>query len=191
MKFLLLSTLLLPIQIAYSAQANPVFKEKAPLDIGSFRGKATLTLNKTKFKVGEKFTADIRFLNQSGGDKFYNPFFNRLIPLPAKLAIFDGKKKFIGDLMGNTNGSRRSINPDTDRTYIEGSSYVGTKYPLTAGSVQGTKYDPFIGKESRKWLPVGRYYLQVIYNTSFVELGLRGYNTELFRSNVAEFQIVK
>ena len=81
MKFLPLLTLLLPISVAYSDQVTPIFKGEVPLEAGSFRGKATLTLSKTKIKAGEKFAADIRFLNKSGGANFYNPFFNGLRPL--------------------------------------------------------------------------------------------------------------
>ena len=193
MKFLLLLTLLLPISVAYSDQAAPIFKEEVPLEAGSFRGKATLTLSKMKLKAGEKFTADIRFLNKSGGDKFYNPFFNALRPLPAELAIFDGKKNYIGNLLSNNGGSRIVGETNADWTYIASLAYVGKEYSLEAGNVFGTIYDPVFGKtkDSRDRLPNGKYYLQVIYNGLFISRNFSGGSKELFRSNPVEFEIVK
>lgn len=192
MKFLLLFALVFPPVVACSDQAPPVFKREMPLDAGSFRGKTTLTLNKTKLKAGEKFTADVRFLNTSGGDKFYNPYFNALRPLPAKLAIFDSEKKYIGNLIDPNGGSRVSFETDSDWIYIASLAYVGKEISLFAGNTHGTMYDPMVGGKSwKKSLPNGRYYLQVIYNRSFIEHGFRGYNTELFRSNVVEIEIIE
>ena len=80
---------------------------------------------------------------------------------------------------------------DSDLTYIASLAYVGKESQFTAGLVQGTEYEqgiPVNGKQ--RYLPVGCYYLQVIYNTSFISRDYNYYNSDLFRSNVAELQII-
>jgi hypothetical protein len=148
-----------------SQQATPsiLFIDKADLKCGSFRGYATLSLSKTTFKLGERFTADLRFTNISGGDYFYNPFLNRLVPLPASLAIFDSSKKYIGDLLTWDGGSQVTVSSG-DWQFIPGGCYVGTPIAyLTAGYVLGTEFGVM-----NHLLPPGEYYLQVIYFRAFI-----------------------
>ena len=182
-KLAIVLMLLLAAVPSFAGGNGFLFKEKMPLESGSFRGKATLSLTNITLRQGQEFKLDTRFFNNSGGDRFFNPFFNRLIPVPATLAIFGSNKKYIGDLMANLNGSRRSINVNDDWVYIGSLAYVGKELSLTAGYVAGTKYDT-----KATPLPAGKYYLQLIYDKSFIGRGEHG---ELFRSNVIEIQILK
>jgi len=50
-----------------------------------------MTIEKTTIQSGQLFSIDVKFSTQCGG-LFYNPFFDRLIPLPAQLAIYDNDK---------------------------------------------------------------------------------------------------
>jgi hypothetical protein len=145
------------------AASSILLADKADLDSGSFRGYATLSLSQTRPRLGERFTADIRFTNRSGGDYFYNPFFNRLVPLPARLAIFDSSKKYLGDLLTWEGGSQKAVSSG-DWQFIPGDCYVGTPIAdLTAGYVPGTEF----GVMSHL-LPPGEYHLQVIYLKAFI-----------------------
>jgi hypothetical protein len=143
--------------------ADIPFVEKSDLNRGSRRGYATLTLNQTTLKLGERFSADIRFTNTSGGDCFYNPLFSRLTFLPARLAIFDSRKAYLGDLLLWEGGSWRGPSA-MDWQWVPGDCYVGTIIGhLTAGYVPGTE-SGVLGHP----LPAGEYYLQVIYFNAFI-----------------------
>ena len=188
MKFLLLLALLLPIRFAHSEETPLILKEEVPLKVGVFQGKTTLTLNKTKVKAGEEFGADIRFLNKGGGHKFFNPFLNTLMPRPAELAIFDSKKKYVGNLLATFDGSHVRGETDQDWTYIASSAYVGKEYNFRLGYANGIQYFPY-NDLSQTSLPVGVYYLQVIYNSAFISRDFSDYNRDFFRSNVVEIQL--
>ena len=132
------------------------------LDSGSFRGYATLSLKKTKVEIGKEFSIDIRFTNECGGGYFYNLFFDPRIRPPAKLAIYNSKKEYIGDILGGMRslGCRRTISEDwIPLPYC----YVGTHLIFKAGYVPGTAY-----ASNYNLLPPGEYYLQMIYYESFV-----------------------
>ncbi len=132
------------------------------LNIGYFRGYASLSLKEAQIEIGKKFSVDIRFTNKSGGAYFYNPFFNRLIPLSAKLAIYNSKKEYIGNLLYWEGGSRKNV-ASNDWKFIPADSYVGTPLTFTAGYVPDTAHGV-----TSNLLPLGEYYLQMIYYKSFV-----------------------
>ena len=149
------------IFMAMSCFADKSLVEKK-LDFGSFRGYATLSLKKTKVEIGKEFSIDIRFTNESGGAYFYNLFFNPRIRPPAKLAIYNSKKEYIGDLLNEmrATGCRGAIPEDwTPLPYC----YVGTHLASKAGYVPETVY-----ASNYNLLPPGEYYLQMIYYESFV-----------------------
>jgi len=179
-------------QSAEAGKPDIQYKEGYNLNIGSFGGHAALTTDKTTVKLGETFTVDIRFFSESPGD-YYNTYFNGLIPVPAKLAIFDSDKKYLGDLIEFIGGSRRRASSH-DWTYIPSQCYVGTfLHPFIAG---------YIPSQSRYKLPDGDYYLQMIYNKTFIlprpadtdhvaVWSDKRLDRELFRSNVVKVRFVK
>jgi len=65
-----------------------------------------LTLKRQRFSLAT-VSIDVKFFNNSGGDYFYNPFFDRLIPLPAQLAIYDNDKKYLGGSYRFEGGSQK------------------------------------------------------------------------------------
>jgi len=181
------------------------FSEQKNLDGSSCRGFASLSVKDPRLVLGTVFSADIRFTNKGGGAHFYNPFFCRLLPLPAEMAIYDGKKRYIGDLLSWQGGSRKSVASD-DWRFIPSESYVGTSLSLRAGYVPNTSY----GVKSNP-LPPGEYYIQMVYYKAFVSsrpdrlIGnppkqekqlLREFRRtfsrdELFRSNAVKILFVK
>ena len=58
----------------------------------------------------EYFTVDIRLYND-GGDAIncYNLYWDPLIPMPGRLALYDSQKRYVCDLMESMGGSRKSI----------------------------------------------------------------------------------
>ena len=173
------------------------FKEKYYLNCGSFRGYATLTVPTTTVAINENFEVNFCFFNQTGGDEFYNPYFNRLLDLPVVLALYDEHKQYLGDVLVFVYGSR-CMTGSLAWLYIAGNSYVGTIMNVNTSKVELFKMSP-------KKLTPGTYYLQAIYLKSFISQnyfkkensGLDekqarkkfydNYDTrELFRSNVVK-----
>jgi hypothetical protein len=169
---------------------GPPFVEKHDLDWSSYRGYATLTVEKPSVPLGSLLSVDIRFFNSSGGDYFYNPFYRRLIPLPAQLAIYDSTKRYLGDRLAFAGGSRVSVG-SKDWTYVPSLCYVGTTMRVPVHD-----------------LSPGVYYLQIIYFKSFAALNpaasgggteesrLAGFlahfdHSELFRSNPVKIEVIK
>ena len=56
---------------------------------------------------------DIRLYNDSGDlQNFYNLYWNRFIPLPGCLALYDANKHYVCDLLDNSeSGSATGIGP--------------------------------------------------------------------------------
>lgn len=181
------------------AQNTPevVFAEAQNLKSGASAGVATLMVEKSTVKLGEKFTVDIRFFNSGCGDDFYNTFFNPLIPFPAQLAIYDGDKKYLGDLLAWEKFSQISVTA-SNWTSIASDSYVGSILgPFTAGNF------PPNGPGK---IPAGDYYIQMIYNKTYIvanpamttdeKTALANFYTnfdrsELFRSNVVQLHFTE
>jgi hypothetical protein len=181
------------------------FREETPLRYGngSTRGHAVLGLVTDTVAIGGKVTADIRFHNENGADWFYNAFLNRLVPLPCALVLYDSSRKYIGNLLADVGGSRKSVGA-SNWVYVGTESYVGTTVTFRAGYVPYTKHDTVSNP-----LPAGDYLLQVVFFEPFVAPNparlygtpqkteresvmefCRAYNqTELFRSNVTKLTI--
>jgi hypothetical protein len=141
--------------ILSSAQGIPKedFVAVQNLNTGASQGYAVLSINQSTVKLGKKYSIEIRFYNTRGGEYFYNPFFQKLIPLPGQLAIYDKDKNYIADLLTWQGGSRRTVGA-SDWTFVPSNCFVGTTLHTTAG------YNP--ASVQRK-LPEGEYYLQMIY----------------------------
>jgi hypothetical protein len=172
-----------------------IFREQVNLESG--RGYAELEVKDPVLRLGQQFTIQITFHNTGGGAYFFNPFFNRLIDLPAQLAIFDSQKEYIGNLLYWEEGSRRTPGRSDWAYILDG--FVGTNIERMAGYVPGTKYG-----NTGSLLPAGTYYIQMIYYGVF----LRPYHEELkyeqqidewkasdkkelFRSNVIKVDLVE
>jgi hypothetical protein len=200
MRFLIAATCVLFGVGLFAEETAPKWcSARRDLDVGSWRGSATITVDKPAVALGAKFEVDIRFRNGGGGDDFYNPFFNHLVPLPARLAIFDSQHKYLGDLLRWEGGSRRSPGIN-EWAWIPGECYVGCSERFRAGYVPGTVHGVM-----SNLLPPGTYYLQMIYFKAFASTNparlesnpptdvrervakfLKTFDCgELFRSNVA------
>jgi hypothetical protein len=140
-------------------------------------GYSELTVNKHLVTVGGEISFDVRFFNTSSrGATFYNPFFNRLTYLPAKLAVYDIHKKYVRDLIAFSSGS---FYGGGDPVFIPSKCDVGA-------TIQVHLYD----------VHPGIYYLQLVYLKNFVV----GYNggsfqrehggEELFRSNFVKIIVL-
>jgi hypothetical protein len=173
-----------------------MFRERINLESGSYRGYAELDVKDPVLRRGQEFTTQITFHNTGGGAYFFNPLFNRLIDLPAQLAIFDSQKEYIGNLLYREVGSIRTPGP-YDWTYILGGS-VRKNIKRMAGYVPGTKYN-----STGSLLPPGTYYIQMIYYGVFLRPYHEGLKyeqqidewkasdkKELFRSNVVKIDLV-
>ena len=163
MRFLIAALLVMLNVGLLGAETAPGWTgEKRDLNSGSYRGAATIAVDKSSVTLGEKFSVDIRFLNGSSGSHFYNPFFQGLVPLPARLAIYNADHKYVGDLLFWEGGSRKTITTD-DWNFVPGGCYVGCWREFTAGYISDTAH----GAQSHQ-LPLGEYYLQMIYFKAFV-----------------------
>ncbi len=133
----------------------------------------------------ELFAVDIRLYNDDGDQRsFYNVDWDRLIPLPGCLALYDAHKHYVCDLLDNSMG--------------------GSAAPVGAGAWFGIPAEGYMGKTvyaslpypSYKVVPAGTYYLQVIYHSSVIQPPSKAKNihygdyTELFRSNVVTITVV-
>ena len=168
--------------------------------------KVAISVDPARIEIGSKFSVSAHFANSSGAQRsVYNPFFKHLIPFPAKLAIFDAKKKYIGDLLAFEVGSARRIY-GTDWMVLPERGIVGARFEIEAGNVARTRYI------KNRELPPGIYYLQMIYLDRFLsempkhsrsgatpieqrrwattEFHRRYPGKELVRSNVVEVRLV-
>jgi len=163
MRLLTVGVLVILCGSVIAAKTAPEWSaEKHDLNAGSYKGMATIAVDKSGVTLGEKFSVDIRFFNDSGGEHFYNPFFQGLVPLPARLAIYSADHRYIGDLLYWEGGSRRTVTAD-DWTFVPSECCVGCSKRFTAGYVPGTAHGV-----TSNLLPPGDYYLQMIYFKAFV-----------------------
>lgn len=132
----------------------------------------------------EEAAMDIRLYNDSGDrHSFYNVDWNRLIPLPGCLALYDANKHYVCDLLEAGPGSRASIG-EWNWLAIPAAGYMGK-------TVYASLPYP-----SYKIVPAGIYYLQVIYHPCAVQSPSEAkyihYDdySELFRSNVVLITVV-
>lgn len=143
----------------------------------NYHGHSELTVNKHLVVGQNEIFCDVHFFNtSSSGATFYNPFFNRLTYLPAKLAIYDIHKKYVRDLIAFTDGS---FYGGGDPILIPSKCNVGATISVYVND-----------------LKPGLYYLQVIYVKSFIV----GYDNgsfqrehggeELFRSNFVRIVVL-
>ncbi len=145
-----------------AAQTAPAWTGKArDLDSPSYRGSATISVDKQSVPLGDPLSVDIRFLNRGADDEFYNPFLGGQTPLPARLAVFSHDHKYLGDLIERENVPRTTLRAE-DWTFVPSLCYVGCVERLTAG------YVPATAEGISQTLPPGEYYVQLIYFNAFL-----------------------
>jgi hypothetical protein len=133
------------------------------------------------------FNVDIRLYND-GMSSFYNVFWNRQIPLPGHIALYDARNHYVMDLTKFTSGSSMAMdwkNANGLWTQIPDADYVGAILSLTL---------PY---PTYRVIPPGTYYLQVIYTSNaVVQPGDLNHPTattdsdpETFRSNAVKITV--
>jgi hypothetical protein len=153
------------------------------------QGHATLTMKQTRLRFGETSSVDYTFYNTRSSYWVYNWNFIRFVPLPGQLAIYDAEKRYLGDLIRFTSGSRTRVGSNSWLFLYEG-SHVGTSISFQVGHIPGA-----VGKR----LAPGRYFIQLILSEAFFSNPQQvqwGRNeallyAEAIRSNVIAIEIVE
>lgn len=150
-------------------------------------GKLTLNIGQGP-DYPRELNASICFTNVGPGRKFFNPTFNRLLPLPAVLALYDEKNNFVMDFMEFIAGSRRGAGQN-DWGFLDKGASAQVDWPVQRDTV------------FREMLRPGHHYrLQAIFLKLFIAdpeaVGSAWMPTEghtlsepLVRSNVVELEI--
>jgi hypothetical protein len=156
---------------------------------------AVLTVPDTQFRQAlltqhsiPTFPVDIRLYNDQG-DLFYNVFWNRLIPLPGHLALYDADKRYIMDLTQFSGGSRVMVDWNN-------ASDLWIRIPI--GDYVGATVEVSLPYPTYRRIPPGTYYLQVIYTQNAVlqpgdlkkPSGLTDNDPVTFRSNAVKIMVV-
>lgn len=181
---LLGSSSLYPFRDAYGYSQNGFPKAHAVLTVSQAIIQQT---RQDEAPGNDYFTADIRLYND-GGDAIscYNLYYDPLIPMPARLALYDSQKRYVCDLLERTQGSQKSI-AARDWAEVPAFCYLGR---LLGASLPYPSY---------KVIPPGDYYLQVIYLPRLIQTFLESSkshafdfseHTELFRSNAVPITVV-
>jgi hypothetical protein len=189
--------LILAPMMAVGQEAFP-FREETRLSQSSGEaGYTKLTLKEPQLRRGELASVDYTFYNTNGSYWVYNWGFNRLVPLPGQLAIFDSNRKYLGDLIRFEGGSQKAVG-DSDWLFLYDGSHVGTQIAFRAGYLPMTKYGSM-----NTLLPNGHYFIQLILYKAFLSDNpsrIQGDNkpdfyktfdrSEAIRSNVVAIEIV-
>jgi hypothetical protein len=179
-----------PHSASQAQSALPLQPEKRLNLSGGEQGHATLTTKQTRLHLGETSSVDYTFYNTRSSYWVYNWNFIRLVPLPGKLAIYDAEKRYLGDLIRFTSGSRTTVGSNNWLFLYEG-SHVGTSINFKVGYIYGDRV--------RNRLTPGRYFIQLILSEAFFsnpqqvrwDSKAAFLNTEAIRSNVIAIEIVE
>lgn len=186
---------LLSLLLCAQAHAEPVkngsvdaveWKEQSP---SKFKGKSELAASNPTVEYGGFVSLAVRFSNMDDAfpaPTFLNPFLQqRDSLLPAMLAVFDKKHKYVGDLIESAEG-------------IMPYNTIGDWISIPAGCSIETRVNAQVGGPYL-FVPAGTYYLQLIYNRSFITPRPRSEKEirtskqsrgELFRSNIVKIELV-
>lgn len=197
MRIVILILLMTFAPCAAAGQEHAKLREEMPFKLSSGEsGYAKIEIKRRRLRRGELYAVKYTFYNTGAAYRVYNCFFNRLIPLPGQLAIYDSNKEYVGDLIRFEGGSQRRVEDD-DWLLLYGGSHVGANIGFRAGYVPQTKY-----WNMENLLPAGRYFIQLILYKAFLSpnpyrlIGekLDFYKTfdrsEVIRSNVIEVEMV-
>lgn len=126
------------------AEALP-FREQYSLRDGDLRGRAELMMYNTTVAEDGWLVMDVRYHNLGRGCKLFNPFFNPLLPYPAKCAVFDAEKKFVKDLILRRDHVSRRWPHENDWAYLPGKGgYIGKEMMYPVQLKPGTYYVQFV-----------------------------------------------
>jgi hypothetical protein len=140
--------------------SSPVFKERCDLETKTHKGRATIAISSREVRAGDSMTVEVRFENHGCQQQFFNPFFQSLIPMPARLAVFDSERRYVGDLLWFSGGSQRSLSRE-DWVTIPHRGSIGCV--VVVRFVDASKY-PLSGLRK---MSSGRYCLQMIFHSRF------------------------
>jgi hypothetical protein len=151
-----------------AAQAFP-FVEKQELYLPNIAaGYARLVADKPAVRNWEEFSLEYHYCNTGPRCGFYNPFLEIGRTLYAELAIYDGQRKYVGDLTGHPLST--SGPSSNDIVLVPTGSSVSSRFGKRIPGL-----DP------------GEYYLQLVFFRSFV--GCLSGTNELFRSNPVKITV--
>lgn len=185
---LITAILAFPCSSLQAQNALPLQPEKRLNLSGGEQGHATISVKQPRLRLGETTSVDYTFYNTRSSYWVYNWNFIRLVPLPGQLAIYDAEKRYLGDLIRFTSGSRTTVGSNSWLFLYEG-SHVGTSIGFKVGYIPG----------ARNRLPPGRYFIQLILAGAFLsnpqqvrwDSKAALLNTEAIRSNVIAIEIVE
>jgi len=186
--FLITAILAFPCSSSLAQNALPLQPEKRLNLSGGEQGHATITMKQPRLRLGETSSVNYTFYNTRSSYWVYNWNFISLVPLPGQLAIYDAEKRYLGDLIRFTGGSRTLVGSNNWLFLNEG-SHVGTSIRFTVGYIPG----------ARNRLPPGRYFIQLILAGAFFsnpqqvrwDSKAAILNSEAIRSNVIAIEVVE
>ena len=131
------------------------------LDAFGHRGSAKLSVDRSKAQLGESIKVEVRFEPVSA-TRVFNPFFNGLLPYPARIDIFHNDGRYLGNLLGQGGKSRR-LPSENDYVTVRGSGVVGCYFQWKTDQLVSLGVD-----NSGHQLAPGTYWLQVVYVRGFL-----------------------
>jgi hypothetical protein len=186
------------IRVPFGTNTFP-FVENHDLEFGDVRGRVFLTATNSSIEAGDSILMEVRFVNNGMGRDFFNPYLNPYTLPFGQIALYDGNRRYLGDLMSWSAMSYRGISKDNWTFIPGGGSYIGFTMSVKPNY-------------ARQPLPPGDYYLQIIYYKAFIGLNppwaatdpdveavqarLKDFEahydrSELFRSNPVKITVTK
>ncbi|GAB4160527.1 MAG: hypothetical protein Tsb009_37860 [Planctomycetaceae bacterium] len=156
------SDLLLPKRkIVKIPTQNVTFKKQYDLKIPDGQaGRSTISIKDKKLFIGSILEIDVKFTSRSSEYKFYNPFFKSRLKEPARIALFDSRKQFVGDLTTDLfpffGHGYKLLEPSSD--------WVSVPFGGTVGTTLTVQVPP---GNMREHIKPGIYYVQLIYYRAF------------------------
>jgi hypothetical protein len=165
------------------AQAVP-YREKSKLMSADEAAEVTIEIANTTLRRNGNYTAKYTF-RALNSYRVFNWQFIGLMPLPGQLVIYDKDKKYIGDLIAFTEGSR--VSGSGDPTFLYEGSSVGRPLNFRAGYVPHT-----LNNSGSTLVPAGTYYIQLVLYRAFLTGGNWGRidTSEQYRSNTIKVELV-
>ena len=138
MKSLVLTALLCIICPGIVAGQSLVYQDKTDcMNGGEGKGDVTIKADSRTLKRDQSHRIKYTF-HSLGSYDVYNWQFNRLLPLPGQLAIYDADRRYLGNLIAFRSGSQKGISRE-DWSFLYGESYVGKPIEFRVVSVTGAK----------------------------------------------------
>jgi hypothetical protein len=142
-------------------RTKPVWKPRTQSTAAEAPARAILSSEQSRVLRGKPFSIEYQ-VSGGGLNDLYNPFLLPVDPPTAKLAVFNSRHKYVGDLMLSNSKVARAPQTD-DWMNISWKRYAGRKIEFVAGRLQrsGDRPEEFD-------LRTGKYYLQLVFHSRFV-----------------------